>query len=315
MKFSYKRLPLQEKIFLLLIGLLSIAGLLVGCNSENDINGLIFVAPRGVPPAQRIVWSPISDKEILVTAGNLGPGGEIYILDIDSRKKTVLAQTDAGSFREAVWAPDGEHVFLVSGDNTQGFEPRGWWKMNIVSKSSEYMADLGRGIFRWSPDGKTVATTGDEGIILKTRITGIESVVRIDIEPVFIFDLSWSPDGQQLAFPAGEDPSADLYITDIQTQQLTKITENEAVGQTAWSPVGNMLAYVNTRTTPVDGKQTLHLISSDGRCDIKIPNLEFVLSPTWSPDGENLAYIGIDGIYVIEIGKFLKRDIHQGLCD
>jgi Tol biopolymer transport system component len=317
MKSHHTRLPLQEGSFLPSIAslLLLIASLLVGCEGEKNSNGITtFVVPRGDPPAQRIVWSPIDHSEILVTAGNMGPGGEIYILDIETRKKTVLAQTDAGSFREAVWAPDGENVLLVSGDNTQGFEPRGWWKMNVASGSLEYLADLGRTITRWSPDGKTIVTTAGGDLILKNTNTGTENVIHTGIKPIFVFDLSWSPDGQYLAFPAGERPSIDLYSVNIQTQQISRLSENEVVDQTAWSPAGNMLAFVSARTTPIDGKRILHLISSEGRCSIKIPNLDFVLSPTWSPDGKKLGYIGLDGIYFIDIEKLLGIDIRQGLC-
>jgi Tol biopolymer transport system component len=314
MKRCHTKLLLQERTFLPLIASsLLIASLLVGCQDEKDRNGITFIAPRGDPPAQLIVWSPVENDEILVTAGNMGPGGEVYIFDLETKKKTTLAKTDGGSFEEAVWTPDGQDIYIVSGDNTQGFEPRGWWKMDISNGSSEYLMDLGRVVAQWSPDGKTIVTAIGKDLFLKEISTGTEDVIHTSIEPIYAFDLSWSPDGQYLAFPAGESPSKDLYVTHIETQQITRLTENETTGDTAWSPTSNIIAFVTSSN--VSGKKTLHLVSSDGKCRVNIPTVNFASSPTWSPDGRKLGYVGIDGIYSLDISNSLGRNISEGLCD
>ena len=39
-----------------------------------------------------------------------------------------------------------------------------------------------------------------------------------------------------------------------------------------------------------------------------------VWSPTWSPDGKKLGYVGIDGIYFLDVNPVVGGDIYQHLC-
>lgn len=58
--------------------------------------------------------------------------------------------------------------------------------------------------------------------------------------------MSWSPDGRYLAFIAAIDgPSADLYVYDIQTDQVSRLTDgpNQAVFM-EWSPDGRWIVHM-----------------------------------------------------------------------
>lgn len=301
------KLYISELLIMLLF-----ATTLTGCQSTKTIDGITLIASRGEPPAQSMVWSPTDPYKILVTSGRMGPGGEVYIYDIEKKKKTLIAKTDAGFFNEAVWTPDGKDIFISSGDNTHGFEPRGWWKVTFSNGSSEYLANLDDKVVKWSLDGKVIATSAGNEIILTNLDTGRKQSYNTNVALINSFGISWSADRQYLVFPAGASPIEDLYVLNIKTQKVTKITENKEIHTTAWSPVGDIIAYINT--SPIDGNKTLHLIRSDGNCDIGIPGLENVLSLSWSPDGKRLGFIGRDGIYYADLNTLLGRDIYQNLC-
>jgi Tol biopolymer transport system component len=307
----------REKVYrpLLIFFILPLlASLLVGCNQyQKNRDGITFVASRGTPPVQSIVWSPTDENRIVAAAHTVGQWpAEVYILELETGQKRVIAKTNYGWFHEARWTPDGKDVLILVGDNTREFEPRGWWKLDIANNSSEYLKDLGYAVATWSPDGKTIAAAGGDEIVLTNVITGTKETFHTNVESIYGFGLSWSPDSQYLVFPAGESQSGDLYVLNIKTQQVEKITTNKLILYAVWSPKGNIIAFVNTSS--VGGQWTLHLIRSDGKCEVEFPGLENVLSPTWSPDGEKLAYIARDGIYFLEIDKVLGRDIYQNLC-
>jgi len=43
-------------------------------------------------------------------------------------------------------------------------------------------------------------------------------------------------------------------------------------------------------------------------------SLDRVGSPTWLPDGQTLGFVGLDGIYTLDLGKVFADDIYQGEC-
>lgn len=317
MKCEYRIMHKSLLVMSVIAFSLSIS-IVASCSTlKNSGIGITFVAPRGTIPAQRFSWSPTDQNKILVVGYESGmTAGEIYILDLATGQKNILVERSYSDFIDAIWAADGKHVLIFTGDNTPGFGQQGWWLMDVSDKSSRLL--IGQlGNLAWSPDGKNIAILSgfpakSLDLSLKNADTQVTTSIYSKFNAQFPSGISWSPDSQNIVFSFDQGDSSDLYVLSIRTDQVVKITQSGLDRYPVWSPTGNLIAFENR--SPVNGKTTLHLIHSDGKCEVAIPNLEDVWSATWSPDGQRLGYIGIDGIYYLEVNKVLGRDIYQNLC-
>jgi Tol biopolymer transport system component len=316
---------LKKKESLIIIILFSWTySLLAGCNFSGSNtptdDAVTLIASVGSPPADSIVWSPIENR-ILVTAGDVGMGrAQVYILDINTEQKNVLVDVDYGDIVESTWSPDGKYVLLGARQDSIGNGAGGLWKLDIENNSLEYLVDSASPA--WASDGKSIASffvkdhnSASKKMSLRLIDVDTKNVTSIyeTTDMKYFFGLSWSSDGEHLVFALGMEEPGNLYTINVMTREVSQITDTTKSTGPVWSPTGNVIAYTNW---PSQGtKTTLHLISADGKCDIQIPNLEYVWSPTWSPDGKKLGYIGEDGIYFVNLDKDLGRNIYEGLCE
>lgn len=108
-----------------------------------------------------------------------------------------------------------------------------------------------------SPDGSRIAMISNargffdvvvlnalDGSRIKTLIRGEDNV---DFEELNILrpNLSWSPDGQQIALSTRSAGSVDLAIVDYRTGDIRKIvfSQLDAIGSVAWAPDGKKIAF------------------------------------------------------------------------
>lgn len=110
--------------------------------------------------------------------------------------------------------------------------------------------------------------------------------------------VTWSPDGQQLAFHSNRrsDGSNDdtrdfeIYIYDFSTGNIEQLTQNETndLGPD-WSPDGRYLAYHSVDPQTSRSRITVYDFNTGEQAFITPPLLE-ARFPTWSPDGTQLAF-------------------------
>jgi len=129
-----------------------------------------------------------------------------------------------------------------------------------------------------------------------------------------IFNPTWSPDGKKIAFSAQVGGVTDLFVYDLDTGQLERLTDDRYADlEPAWSPDGTQIAFATDRFgTSLErltfGNYQLALIDARRGGQIRqLPQLSTAkhINPQWSPDGRSLYFIadpgGISNVYRLSV--------------
>jgi Tol biopolymer transport system component len=304
--------------------LLIYTGLLTSCDlitRYGRYSGIDRVALRGHPAASSLIWSRTDPNKILVSASEVGfgfelLGSQVFVLDITTGDKKVIAKTDYGIINGETWSPDGEKVVLEFYSSTKGYENyKGLWIWDAKKDSLEFFKEGPNAL--WSPTGETIAIfdSSDDGdlelLYLYSIDTKSEETMTIGAYDTigYVWGTDWSPDGRRLVLSLGDPKSSvefNLFIYDTKTHELVRLTDDGNNSYPAWSPHGDKIAYV--MHIPGSNMDSVHLMNVDGSCDTEFPYIDWVLSLTWSPDGKRLAFVGPDGIYTIDLDIFLEAN-------
>jgi hypothetical protein len=177
----------------------------------------------------------------------------------------------------------------------------------------------GRGI-DWSPDDKQLVFSAKAGAEHQIHIVDIKSekiVQSIETGLESIYNSSWSPNGEEIAFMGVFHGQADIYIYNLKDQEMRPVTNDMFSNvEPSWSPDGSKIIFASDRNdflydvpdnfTPeqLDMQDyDIFEINTDGTGLRKIVDTEFVdRSPIYSPAGDYIAFqserAGVSNIYV-----------------
>ena len=255
----------------------------------------------------------------------------------------LLQPTDVYHLRsigDVQLSPDGSHIAYAVVQNDRPGRP--YSQISIVDTASRQTTRLGSAAgrastARWSADGKSIAYMGSEGDRSGLLVANADGTGPRFIAPVAGTNhplpssgdqLSWSPDGKQIAFvsatPGPEEnangdpmvitrylykPTASegltrfndnkrlhVFIADIASHAVKQLTNgNYYEHSVQWSPAGDRIMFVSNREPDPDRFFNYDVFTvgvADGAVTRLTQTKNAEYRPVWSPDGKQIAYLG-----------------------
>ena len=296
-----------------------------------DPGGLLYVVPSEGGKAMRLVsdgtylsrpvYSP-DGKRLAYFTWETGTGSRLWIADLlrQTRQRGDLPRDLVT--RRLRWFPDGRALLYVADGKL--------WRLDLEKRAPQEIRFIARvelvreqtalppvrvaepGAERptrglhglaLSPDGKVIALMALQRLWVFAPGATPRAVAEV---PMDAMDLSWSPDGEEVAWSAGPTNAEDLFATEIRsgrTRRLTELPGREF--RPSWSPDGQSIAFIYAeKSDPSFAPQRLRTIPARGET-IRTPDGTRDLAdvshfwhrsvmffghetPQWSPDSRGV---------------------------
>ena len=170
-----------------------------------------------------------------------------------------------------------------------------------------------------SPDGRQIAIADDTDPVINILDQDGALVSTIAFPASNAVVHGWSPDGKILLTVNGPEPiDEELYLLDVQTEAVTRLTEGDYWAlHAAFSPDGQQIAFGRDSTASLQSAQ-LWLMNSDGS-NQRLLFERNAYGMSWSPDGEWIAFesysTGADAqydIWLVRADGSDARNLTQG---
>ena len=145
----------------------------------------------------------------------------------------------------------------------------------------------------WSPDGKKIAYVSHERgkqqrIVIQDWSSGARNVVTVPLKGRQSSP-AWSPDGKKLAFTNHKDGNAEIYVLDLSSKKVQRITNHWAIETEAvWTPDSETIIFTSDR----GGRPQLYKVSANGGAVSRLTfdGIENARAAV-SPDGKMIAMV------------------------
>ena len=279
------------------------------------------------PPAGQIVFSATPTG---------GTHSDLFAMDEDGSNLTQLTNTPSDDEQFPRWSPDGSQIAYMRGGSLVVSNRYG-------QNASVVTSTVGRGSVgitapAWSPDGSKLVYSyprppfnidlGEDGIIDESYKTTLH-VIHTDgsgdtaipeaphsLPPGIgtLTEPAWSSTGL-IAFRQADDcPDcaggarfAKVHEDGSNYSDVALSTIDRPDHDVDWSPDASHWVY--TTLNPRDGRIAVSL--PDGTSATTLTSVSSKV-PRWSPDGAHIAFIGSDGIYVMNANGGAQHRVYTG---
>jgi WD40 repeat protein len=220
----------------------------------------------------------------------------------------VLLAQSAGAVAVLKPLPSDVILFSSSRDGTTGLylvnaDGSGLRKLTL----SQPPADIGASCVALSPDGSRLAyQSRDESLVV---IGGGHSKLFRGISCG-----AWSPDGRKIAYTTWRSGGSELDLVDVVSGRrvvLTRPPPGDDDGSAQWSPDGRRIMFLRHERNSNYGS-SIYVVGRNGtglRLLSGGVGGSVVYPPSWSPDGQRIAFDAWHGLFVIRATGTGRRRI------
>jgi len=291
-------------------------------NNQNQGGGGVGDPNQTAAPSNVVVVDPRTQVPGSIV---FAKQGNIWIQSGD----TATQVTNTGRDSQPSWSPDGKWIYFIESAVGEGLFPQngaprhydltypiltrihpdGTGRQKLTD--GRYRTGPGNSYewFYWlrepvlSPDGHTLALFSDgpdptrSDVVLQFYDVNTKKMTRapvVEDPPLGHQDAAWRPDGKQLLYVYnsrdGSRGAPSIWTYDPATKKSAALT-GPGYTNPSWSPDGKWIAA--TRTTTF-GTDIVILNAKNGNEVLRLTNDGRSWAPTWSPNGDAIAFLHIN---------------------
>ena len=267
--------------------------------SQTDVSRFVELKRYGQGQISSIKLSP--DGQRIAFVSTIG----IWLYDRKTMALHAYLDGKAGRVNDIDWAPDSQYLAAANDNGSvQIWDTKSKSIVQIFDKHKEPVLTV-----EWAPYGNMVASGGRDNIIrvwnasTGREIQSSQGLPGGECRPCSsIFDLSWSPNSDELALITART----ARVWNLETNKTQDILNSWIISSVEWSPNGRLLA--------VDSERGIQLINTDNRDDFsEISTMGNISDISWSNDSKFLAVSGLNGIVLVwDTAKGEKTQVLDG---
>jgi eukaryotic-like serine/threonine-protein kinase len=242
------------------------------------------------------------DGRSVIYAGNQRGNWDLYVLDAESGKSTLLTESNSLDDTEPALSPDGMTIAYRSEEDGGGI-----FLFDLKSRQTRKLSPLGHNP-AWSPDSTEIvcATEGiarpDDRFMTTSQLWAIrvDNGARRLVYKGDAVQPNWSPNGERIAFWASRSGQRDLFtvrarpINGITPEPVALLNDAAVDWNPVYSPDGKYLYFISDRENRM-GLWRMRIDPQSGEAqgqpeNVRLP-VEDVAHVSFSRDGRRIAFV------------------------